>query len=122
MNTNPEEPYRWYSMRWKTLVFHIKAHSNVSIVFSDIQSEDLGASLKIQIGMDFNLNTFIFENYTLVWSRTTPNILDENEWRSFVVSWDYDVLQFYKEGWQLPRAMHIIKAPFDINFFGVRAE
>jgi hypothetical protein len=109
-------------MRWKTLVFYIRAHSNVSIIFSDIPSENLGESLKIQIGMDRNLNTFIFENGTQVWSRKTPNILDENEFRSFVVSWDYDVLQFYKEGWQLPRAMHIIKNPFQINFFGVRSE
>lgn len=122
METNPDEPYRWYSMRWNTLVLHVKASSNVSIVFSDIQSEDLGASLKVKIGMDRNLNTFIYENGTQVWWRETPDILDDNEWRSFVVSWEYKVLQFYKEGWQLPRAMHVIKAPFEINFFGVRSE
>lgn len=122
METTPDEYYRWYSMRWETLVVHIKTAENVSITFSDIQSEELGSSLKIQLGMDRNRYSFIYENGTRVWEEITDGILDENEWRSFVITWRSNVVQLFEKDWQLPLATHTIKNPFPINFFGVRAE
>lgn len=127
MDTTPDEDYRWYSMRWETLVLHVKARENVSIIFSDMQSEEHGKTLKIQMGMDRNYYTFIYENGTLVWEalvwdEETGGILDEFEWRSFVITWRSNVLQLYEKDWQLPLATHTILKPFDINFFGVRAE
>jgi hypothetical protein len=122
MDTTPDETYRWYSMRWETLVLHVKAAENVSIIFSDIQSEEVGSTLKIQIGMDRNFYTFIYENGTIVWNEKTTGILDENDWRSFVISWRSNVLQLFEKDWQLPRATHTILKPFEINFFGVRSE
>lgn len=122
MDTTPDEDYRWYSIRWETLVLHVRAAENVSIIFSDMQSEELGQTLKIQLGMDRNFYTFIYENGLVVWEALTDGILDEFEWRSFVITWRSNVLQMYEKDWQLPMATHTILKPFDINFFGVRSE
>lgn len=122
METSPEESYRWYSMRWDTLVMHVKAQENVTLFLTQFPTEGDGPSLKIQIGVGRNYYVWIFENETLHWEDTIESIISEHEWKSFVISWHAGVLQFYERHLQLPSAIHIITSPFPIDFFGVRAE
>ena len=110
-------------MRWKTLVVHVNATTSVQIILSNEKSKSGTNNLEIHIGMDRNWNTHIYHNGTQVWTKQTSNILDQSAFTSFVISWEFNVLTFYQEGYQLPLAMYIIKHnhPFAFNFFGIRS-
>jgi Farnesoic acid 0-methyl transferase len=120
--TITNETYRWFSLRWNTLVVHIKAEESAQLIFSDIKSENSNHTLEIHLGMERNYRNSIHENGILQWYEIDRNVLKTDEWVSFVVSWNFKVLTVFKKGYQLPFVMHIIKEPFNINFFGIRSE
>lgn len=122
--TDPNVPYRWFSMRWSTLVFHIKATTSAQIILSNRNEIEGTNNLEIHIGMDRNYYTHIYHNQTEVWREQTANILNPSDFVSFVISWRFNVLSIYQQGYQLPLAMYTIKheSPFALNFFGIRSE
>jgi hypothetical protein len=110
-------------MRWNTLIFRVKARTNAQLILSEFNFEaNDSSSLEIHFGMERNFYTRIFENRNLVWEAVTEDVLSVADWTTFVVTWNFNVLSLYEEGYLLPRISHIIRNPFDINFFGIRSE
>lgn len=123
LETSPGDPYHWFSMRWHKFVLHIKAESNVTIFLSQYPSVDFGnQSLELKIGMGLNHYLWVYEDGVRRWENELGSVISADEYKSFVVSWKSNVLQFYEKDWQLASAIHTILNPFDIEFFGIRAE
>jgi hypothetical protein len=110
-------------MRWHKFVLHVKAEENVTIYLSEFPSVDFGnSSLEIKIGMGKSHYVWVYEDGEMRWEDQIDSVLSKYEYKSFVISWESDVLQFYEKDWQLASAIHTIINPFNIEFFGIRAE
>jgi hypothetical protein len=109
-------------MRPKTIVVHIKANEGAKLILSNIKSESSNHTIEIHIGMERSYYHRIFENRVKVWDTIDQGLLRADQWVSFVVSWESDVLTLFKKGYQLPEVLYKIKDPFNINFFGIASE
>lgn len=93
----------------------IQAFSGAIIRFSS-NPDGSGSNFEVQLGIEGNMRSCIFENGVARTCASTPGLLSAGEMRSFRITWSGGLLIVTHGN---PIMLHMLASPFRVRFYGV---